>query len=259
MGEGNSFQRRYAQNSSPSSAARLEFLMNVVPYTSSRSKPLGIEIHDEENWNSLENLLSACHLDNSSECVVSRPWCAVHLVIGTLDIPRIVKVHCLVRAIVNDYDDCHFTTFMTEFCVKSDNLEHFESNSPCGGVMSLAQAPCIVPKNSKIAFGPLAIYSDVKNTMTRPWTSRQIARDYVIRAKKILDCRRVSDFLHATRQLWSRDSDFVPFGILLLLSALSRQSGRRKAGRFMARIKFTARECVLCRFNSLWRVAPGED
>lgn len=119
MGEGNSFQRLYAQNSSPSSVAWLEFLMNVVPYTSSRSKPLRIEIHDEENWNSLKNLLSACHLDNSSGCVVSSLGWDFHLVIGTLSIPRIVKVHCRVRDIENDCSDCHFTTFMTEVHARS--------------------------------------------------------------------------------------------------------------------------------------------
>lgn len=101
--------------------------------------PLGIEIHDEENRSSLENLPSACHLDSSSESTVSRLGWRFHLVIGTLDIPRTVKVHCLVRAIAYG----HFTTSMTGFCVKSGNLEHLESNAPCGGVMSLAEAPRI--------------------------------------------------------------------------------------------------------------------
>lgn len=153
------------------------------------------------NRNSLENLLSACHLDFSRESSVSRLGWRFYLVIGTLGIPKAVKVHCLVRAIAYD----HFTTSMTEFCVKNGNLDHLESNAPCGGVMSLAEAPRIARELLSARWQFIQTRKNDDSPVNVVMSDN--SRDYVISARKILGCRRVSDFLHATRQLASRDSD----------------------------------------------------
>lgn len=207
-----------------------------------------VTIEASGNWNSWQResefSREPCHLEFSSECVVSRLGWRFHLATGTLDVPSAVKVHCLVRAIAY----CHFTTFMTAFCVKSGNLEHLESNEPCGGVMSLAEASW----GSRIAFGPLAIYSNAKKCDDSPVNivMSDNSRDYVINARRIFSfwffaCGAAIAEICAIR---ASSSSF----------RIKSPERKKKSWKIYGQNQVHGVERVLCRLNSLWRVAPED-